>query len=232
MGLGALPAFGQNIVSNPGFETPPAGESFVNRSGPGAMGAWDVGGNIDHIGGFWAAAEGAQSVDLNGSGPGSVQQSLTTIPGRRYRIRYALSENFYGYGDKTMNVRWDGAVVEMATLAHDPARTPQNMLWVYREVSVVASGSASVLEFESTTGAMDGSLGVTTYYGPALDDVSVIGVECCPADFNCDAAVNSQDFFDFLGAFFSTSESADFNADMVVNSQDFFDFLAAFFAGC
>ena len=44
--------------------------------------------------------------------------------------------------------------------------------------------------------------------------------------------VNSQDFFDFLAAFFATDPAADFNDDDVVNSQDFFDFLNAFFQGC
>ncbi len=62
------------------------------------------GNNIDHIGGFWQAAEGMQSVDLNGAGPGTVSQLLTTVPGQAYRIRYALSENFFGFADKTMNV--------------------------------------------------------------------------------------------------------------------------------
>jgi hypothetical protein len=58
------------------------------------------------------------------------------------------------------------------------------------------------------------------------------GKPSCPADFNNDSAVNSQDFFDFLTEFFETDPAADFNGDSVVNSQDFFDFLAAFFAGC
>ncbi len=54
----------------------------------------------------------------------------------------------------------------------------------------------------------------------------------CTADFNGDGALNSQDFFDFLAAFFAGSANSDFNDDGTINSQDFFDFLAAFFAGC
>ncbi len=54
----------------------------------------------------------------------------------------------------------------------------------------------------------------------------------CLADFNDDAGVNSQDFFDFLTAFFGDDRRADVNDDAVINSQDFFDFLTAFFAGC
>jgi hypothetical protein len=54
----------------------------------------------------------------------------------------------------------------------------------------------------------------------------------CRADFNNDHALNSQDFFDFLQAFFTADPRADFNSDGPVNSQDFFDFLTAFFAGC
>jgi hypothetical protein len=58
------------------------------------------------------------------------------------------------------------------------------------------------------------------------------GKPTCRADFNHDTVVNSQDFFDFLTAFFSNDPSSDFNHDTILNSQDFFDFLTAFFAGC
>jgi probable HAF family extracellular repeat protein len=58
----------------------------------------------------------------------------------------------------------------------------------------------------------------------------------CPADFNNDDMLNSQDFFDFLLCFFDPSAcpplAADFNGDEAITTQDFFDFLEAFFAGC
>ncbi len=54
----------------------------------------------------------------------------------------------------------------------------------------------------------------------------------CPADNNHDGVVNSQDFFDYLTAFFASDPGADFNADGVVNSQDFFEFLTEFFTPC
>lgn len=52
----------------------------------------------------------------------------------------------------------------------------------------------------------------------------------CPADFNNNNIVNSQDLFAFLSAFFAGG--VDFNGDGFSNSQDFFDFLAVFFSPC
>jgi hypothetical protein len=62
-------------------------------------------------------------------------------------------------------------------------------------------------------------------------DSAAVQLTVRAADFNCDGTVNSQDFFDFLNAFFASAPEADFNADGTVNSQDFFDFVNAFFAG-
>jgi hypothetical protein len=52
----------------------------------------------------------------------------------------------------------------------------------------------------------------------------------CPCDVDGSGDVNSQDFFDFITAFFGGD--ADFNGSGETNSQDFFDFLACFFGSC
>jgi outer membrane protein assembly factor BamB len=75
-----------------------------------------------------------------------------------------------------------------------------------------------------------GADGVLVVCGTGTNVLALRSPPTCPADWNADNAVNSQDLFDFLTSFFAGD--ADFNADGVSNSQDFFDYLAAFFQGC
>ncbi len=59
-----------------------------------------------------------------------------------------------------------------------------------------------------------------------------IGPRVCPGDFNRSGAVNVQDIFDFLAAWFAQDGRAEFNRDFTLSVQDIFDFLAAWFAAC
>lgn len=52
----------------------------------------------------------------------------------------------------------------------------------------------------------------------------------CPADWNGDGVINSNDFFVFLDDFFA--DNADFNGDGATTSDDFFAYLTDFFEGC
>jgi hypothetical protein len=73
---------------------------------------------------------------------------------------------------------------------------------------------------------------VTTACGTASSGSVHLHAPACGADFNGDGTANSEDFFDFLAAFFALDPAADFNHSGTVDSQDFFDFPTAFFAGC
>ena len=59
-----------------------------------------------------------------------------------------------------------------------------------------------------------------------------LGVNHCVADFNSDAVINSQDFFDFLSAYFAGLPAADVDGSGTVDSQDVFAYLEAFFGEC
>ncbi len=228
----------QNLLVNGGFEAPDAGAGFVHRNGSfGAGNGWTIIANLDHIGGFWAAAEGHQSVDLNGSSAGGISQSFATTPGKSYRLRYAASENLFGYADKSMDVKWNGSTIESVVIAHDPTRTTTNMKWAYRERRVIASSPTTTLVFQSTTGNMDGSQGVSAFYGPAIDDVSVVLGPPCPCDLNFDGYVDDVDFslfivpYDILDCADPTMPAgcpADFNGDGFVDDLDFVVFVPAY----
>jgi hypothetical protein len=112
-------------------------------------------------------------------------------------------------------IRENGAWTEVDTPAPPPGG--YNSL---RAISVVGECDAHVA---GATISVDGFLGTLALRTSG-------GTLPCAADFNADGAVTSQDFFDFLTAFFAGN--ADINNDAATNSQDFFDFLALFFAGC
>jgi hypothetical protein len=54
---------------------------------------------------------------------------------------------------------------------------------------------------------------------------------CCRGDFNQSGALEVQDIFDYLNAWFATFPAADFNGGGL-DVQDIFDFLNAWFGGC
>ena len=65
---------------------------------------------------------------------------------------------------------------------------------------------------------------VTNPCGSVISDSATLAV--CPANFNCDSAVDFFDYLDFVDAFSGNSPAADFNQDTVI------DFVDAFSAGC
>jgi hypothetical protein len=96
----------------------------------------------------------------------------------------------------------------------------------------IAGATHRTLEIHGVTPAQTGTYTVVVS-GPCASTTSAgAALTLCAADFNCDGGVNSQDFFDYLAAFFAGSPEADFDHDGTVNSQDFFGFVGAFFAGC
>lgn len=158
-------------LENGGFEFPrltgpvqtfPAGES---------LGPWKVvSGSVDLVGSsYWPVPEGSQSLDLNGVGAGEVSQTFATTPGTTYTIAYSLAGNpDRPPAVKTGKVRVDGRDIE--DFSYDTTnRSRQDMGWVTRQVTFVATGSSTTLSFLSTT--------PDSWSGPVIDNVTVTPVE-------------------------------------------------------
>ncbi|MBC7771796.1 MAG: hypothetical protein H7210_04830 [Pyrinomonadaceae bacterium] len=133
-------------------------------------------------------------------------------------------------------VGWSPLLQPLGSVVHPVLQAGQRY-WVVTESSLGA-GVNPIWVWSS-----EGNEFTATNQGPgtpwqsgsgAAVGIRVIGtpVPTCRADFNGDTVVNSQDFFDFLAAFFAETPAGDFNGDSVINSQDFFDFVATFFEGC
>ena len=101
---------------------------------------------------------------------GSVYQDVSTTSGTRYVLRFAMAGNadsVFGCptGIVTTGISWAGAWVAEPTF-DSTGRTEKEMGWTYQTYELIATGTASRLEFLS--------LGPEGFCGPALDDVSLV----------------------------------------------------------
>ncbi|GLF99197.1 choice-of-anchor C family protein [Streptomyces yaizuensis] len=149
------------------FEYPTApANAFTTVTAGQPIGPWKVtSGAVDLIGaGFWQAAEGDQSVDLNAGQAGAVAQTFSTTAGRTYTVTYALAANpAGGPAVKSGRALVDGQNFQDFTF-DSTGKTFAAMGYVQRQFTFVAGGSTTTLAFAST---------VSGPYGPVIDDVRV-----------------------------------------------------------
>ncbi|HET9170476.1 MAG TPA: choice-of-anchor C family protein [Actinospica sp.] len=155
--------------SDGGFETPTApADSFTTFAAGQTIGPWTVTtGNVDLIGaGYWQAADGKQSLDLDGGQAGAVAQTFATIPGAEYAVSYALAGNpDGGPAVRTGEVLIDGKVAQ-AFAFNVTGKAPTDMGYVTEYLTFWATGPQTTLGFRSTTPGA---------FGPVIDDVDVAG---------------------------------------------------------
>jgi choice-of-anchor C domain-containing protein len=174
VGLTASPASAAPIYGT-GFEQPVISPGFRTFNVGEQVSGWSVtSGSVDLVT-YWQHAEGSQSLDLNGSGDGTIARSVPAALLTTYKVTYAVAANTEGPPAlKTGKVTVNGHQVD--TIAVDTAgRSNQNMGWVYRTFYFTnLLSSTSTLGFAGTSG---------TIWGAVIDDVKVESclLILCPA---------------------------------------------------
>jgi choice-of-anchor C domain-containing protein len=155
------------LPANGSFETGPAipaAGSMPLPVGSTAVAGWTVVLDaIDYVGSYWPAYEGGRSIDLNGTAPGGVEQSVATSPGATYLVAFFLAgDPTCGPALKSVQV---SAAGQSATFTFDTTGASlADPRWNAREWTFTAAGTTTTLQFASqTAGAC----------GPALDGVRV-----------------------------------------------------------
>jgi len=154
------------VIMQSSFEQPDIGGSYAAYLAGSEVDGWVVeSGSIEVVGTYWQAAAGKQSVDLSGiwDWAGTIYRDVPTVPGRQYKLRFALAGNPEDGAVKEMKAFWDGA--EVADLTYDTKdRSFTSMGWEYHEYVLTASTNVTRIKFQSLT---------LNFLGPVIDDVSV-----------------------------------------------------------
>lgn len=152
---------------NGSFEDPSVdvGRYITLTTGSTEIAGWTVDGSLDWKGTYWDHADGARSLDMNGTWTGSISQNITgLVIGRQYDLSFALAGNPLGpQGIKTLSVR---VGAETADFGFDTTGKTRfgNMGWVMESFRFTASNTMETLIFSSKNRGV---------HGPALDNVSI-----------------------------------------------------------
>lgn len=168
-GLCAAPASRADLLVNGDFELGPTIPSLnpILSVAPGstALTGWTVTGGAINIvtDNYWVPVSGHRSVALSSTGPGGIEQALSTAPGAVYRLTYWISgEPFSSPTIKHLRVT-AGAATQDQTFDITPA-WEWDMGWSRHTFDFIAAGSTTTLRFSS----MDAS-----QWGPAIDSAKV-----------------------------------------------------------
>ncbi len=204
--LGGLLAFSTaaqaqtNLLINGSFEENPvgAGTNYGDwiRLAPGStsLTGWTVGafGSGPLYGVDWhlgtgtprPAQHGLRMIDLNidgtggqGSGQGTISQTFATITNKQYTLSFWLAGPASGAQGGTLDPR--GVVVDISgsppMTFQVPDSDPSAVQWYRQEYTFRATGTATTLTFAPPSGT-----GTSGYWGPFLDNASVIEATVVP----------------------------------------------------
>ncbi len=157
-----------DLVLDGTFAHAGANQSEVYHAGDtiGTGGPWVVeSGNVNLQGNWDNTPLGGKPVDLNGTDPGSISQTLTTVPGQTYLVGFLLTGNYYADGLKTMTAEAADTALSFAVSKPDGWNPNNALIWERQVFTFTATADSTDLIFTGTTagafGAVIGDVQVT-----------------------------------------------------------------------
>jgi choice-of-anchor C domain-containing protein len=147
------------------FDTLSAGSTFISP--------WTIeAGDLDLIRDYWTAEDGFQSIDLNGTEAGTLEQLISTSVGCTYTVTFSLAGNSdNGPVMKTLDVYINDNLDINPIYSFGTTASAQDSEWADVDFSFEATSPSTLVSFRSTTvGA----------WGPAIDNVRLSEPSCPP----------------------------------------------------
>ena len=161
----------ENLIVNGSFEEgSPVGSFKWFSKGDGIPGWSITRATVDLVGNYFRSADGKNSLDLNGTSYGEIQQKFSTKKGKQYKLSFYLAGNPGGgptikkllvsVGNKSEEYQFDIT-----------GKNVKEMGWEYHELIFTSKGKSTILTFESNhkSGPSDA--------GPVIDNIKVIEIE-------------------------------------------------------
>lgn len=142
-----------------GYDTGVTGTDMFG--GPNALPGWTVNfGNVDvtGLGSPWGpAADGNNSLDINGWEAGSISQTFNTVAGATYTVSFDYSRNAAGAPDPAIaTVTAGGQGVTVIAPNDGSLGSEYNFIWKPVSFTFVGSGAATTLTATAITGTNGG----------------------------------------------------------------------------
>ncbi|WP_342375235.1 DUF642 domain-containing protein [Myxococcus stipitatus] len=152
---------GINKVTNSGFEAAPPGSYnyTVLTTGATTLTNWVIGGSIKVMNNSYKTPNsGTKSIDLNGYGAGSIEQTIPTVAGNGYTVRFYVALPPGCTGTRTAQLTYGSSVTSVSNSLPG---------WTVRTYVFTATTSSTLIKLASTSGGVS--------CGLAIDDFTVDG---------------------------------------------------------
>ncbi len=142
--------------TNGSFETgTDPGGNTVLTSGSTAVSNWLVGTHsVSYVGSSWTAADGNRSVELDGTGVGSIAQTFDALPEVHYRARFALSADPGGAGARLLNASAGGTTQSFSSSNTSDPLSYSEQAFVFRATDIATTLDFASLSASCCTGAV------------------------------------------------------------------------------